>query len=54
MTAIAAWLAMGGYAPFVWPAYAIAAVVLGGLALYCWRQHRRSGAELARLAGTGE
>ena len=33
MTALADWLAMGGYAGFVWPAYGIAVTVLGGLAL---------------------
>jgi heme exporter protein D len=49
MSAIAAWLAMGGYAMFVWPAYGVAAGVLGGLALHSWWRHRRSGAELARL-----
>ena len=27
------WLAMGGYAAFVWPAYGVAAAVLGGFAL---------------------
>ncbi len=47
--AIASWLAMGGYAAFVWPAYAVAAAVLGGLALHAWWRHRQSGAELARL-----
>lgn len=48
MTAIMTWLAMGGYAAFVWPAYAVAAIVLGGLALSSWIRHRRSGAALAR------
>ncbi len=51
MSALAGWLAMDGYAAFVWPAYTIAAIVLGGLALYSWRRHRRSGDELARLSG---
>ena len=27
MTPLADWLAMGGYAAFVWPAYGIAAIV---------------------------
>ena len=31
---IGAFLAMGGYAAFVWPAYGVALAVLGGLALY--------------------
>jgi heme exporter protein CcmD len=45
---IAHWAAMGGYAVFVWPAYGIAAVALGGLSLHAWRRHRGSEAELAR------
>ena len=49
MSAIATWFAMGGYAGFVWPAYGVAAIVLGGLALASWRRHRRSFAVLARL-----
>ncbi len=53
MDVIAHWLAMGGSARFVWPAYAIAAAVLGGLAVHSWRQHRSSVAELARLQGAG-
>ena len=49
MDVIESWFAMGGYAGFVWPAYGVAAVVLGGLALFAWRRHRQSGEELARL-----
>jgi heme exporter protein D len=49
MNALSAWLAMGGYAGFVWPAYGIAAVVLGGLSLYSWRRYRASAEALARL-----
>ena len=49
MSALAHWLAMGGYAAFVWPAYGVTAAVLGGLAVHCWRRHRRSGAALASL-----
>ena len=49
MNALSAWLAMGGYAGFVWPAYGIAAVVLGGLSLYSWRRYRPSAEALARL-----
>ena len=51
MNAIESWFAMGGYAGFVWPAYGVAAIVLGGLALYSWRRHSRSSAALARLQG---
>ena len=42
MDAFAAYVAMGGYAAFVWPAYGVAAAVLGGLALYSWRRYRAS------------
>ena len=46
---IAAFLAMGGYAGFVWPAYGVALAVLGGLALSSWRRYRESTATLERL-----
>ncbi len=49
MDQVAGWLMMGGYGGFVWPAYGLAAAVLGGLAFQSWRRHRRSGAALARL-----
>jgi heme exporter protein D len=49
MSAIESWFAMGGYAGFVWPAYGVTAAVLGGLALFSWRRHRRSGDRLANL-----
>ena len=57
MSALESWFAMGGYAGFVWPAYGLAAVVLGALALFSWRRHRRSFAMLTSLhrrAGTRE
>ena len=57
MNALSAWLAMGGYAGFVWPAYGIAVVVLGGLTLHSWRRYRASDEALARLqrqTGAGE
>jgi heme exporter protein D len=49
MSALAAYFAMGGYAGFVWPAYAIAAAVLLGLSLHSWRRYRASCEALARL-----
>ena len=42
-------LAMGGYAAFVWPAYALAAIVLVGLLIVSLRQLRKAEAELAAL-----
>ena len=44
-------LTMGGYAQFVWPAYGIALLALGGLLLVSLRQYRARQAELERLQG---
>jgi heme exporter protein D len=49
MSAVSAWFAMGGYAAFVWPAYGVAAAVLGGVSLYSWHRYRASVAALSRL-----
>ena len=46
---IRAFLSMGGYAAFVWPAYGVALAVLGGLALFSWRRYGGSIANLERL-----
>jgi heme exporter protein CcmD len=46
---IAAWVSMGGYAAFVWPAYAVAVAVLSGLSWHAWRTHRVSERVLERL-----
>jgi heme exporter protein D len=43
------YLAMGGYAAFVWPAYVLAAVVLGGLFWQSRQGYRRRQRELERL-----
>ena len=43
------YLAMGGYGAFVWPAYAVALGVLGGLAWRSWRRYRASTAALEEL-----
>lgn len=42
-------LAMGGYAPFVWGSYAVAAVVLAGLGIATWRRVRSTRETLDRL-----
>lgn len=47
--AVQEFLAMGGYAAFVWPAYALAATVLIGLLVVSLRQLRKAEAELAAL-----
>jgi heme exporter protein D len=49
VTNIGVFLAMGGYAVFVWPAYGLTFVVLGGLALHSWRCYRRSVRTLEQL-----
>ena len=46
---IGRYLAMGGYAAFVWPAYGVALAVLGGLAWQSWRRYRASSNMLERL-----
>ena len=42
-------LAMGGYAVYVWPAYGVAAVVLIALAIMSWRKTKAHEAELRNL-----
>ncbi len=42
MHTLGVYLAMGGYAVYVWPAYGMTFAVLGGLALYCRRRYRQS------------
>ena len=53
MRALTTYFAMGGYAGFVWPAYGIAALVLGVLAWQSWRRHRDSAVLLERLQDGG-
>ncbi len=49
MAEIYEFLAMGGYAGFVWPAYAVALIVLGGLAVQSVRGLRSLRREVAAL-----
>ncbi len=49
MDALSHWFAMGGYAGYVWPAYAIAVAVLGGIGVQSWWRHRASADALERL-----
>jgi heme exporter protein D len=49
MSAVEAYLAMGGYAVFVWPAYGLTTAVLGGLALFSWRRYHASVRSLEAL-----
>ena len=43
------YLAMGGYAAFVWPAYGIALLALGGMTVMSWRRYRASERALENL-----
>jgi heme exporter protein D len=47
-----AFLAMGGYAVFVWPAYAAALIVCGGLTVWSFAGYRRAQRELEQLQRT--
>jgi heme exporter protein D len=49
MTALSQYFAMGGYAAFVWPAYAVATIVIGGLSWQSWRRYRASAVLLDRV-----
>ena len=42
MSAWSTFFAMGGYAAFVWPAYAVSIAALAGLALVSWRGMKRA------------
>lgn len=50
MDGISAFLAMGGYGQFVWPAYAVAAIVLVGLLVSSLVRLRREERALDRLS----
>ena len=43
------YLAMGGYARFVWPAYGLTTIVMVGLFVQTWRRYRRAQRDLAVL-----
>jgi len=43
------WLAMGGYAAYVWPAYGVTALVIGALALVSLVEARSVRRDLERL-----
>ena len=48
---MSAFLAMGGYAAFVWPAYGVSALGLGLMIALTWRAYARAKAQLAALGG---
>ena len=51
MAGIERFLAMGGYAVFVWPAFAVAVLIMAALAIASVASYRRRLRELARLEG---
>ncbi|WP_136066093.1 heme exporter protein CcmD [Modicisalibacter radicis] len=53
LDALQAWLAMGGDARYVWPAWALALAVLAGCALHARRERRRVLDALRRPARRG-
>ena len=53
MAEIQEFLSMGGYAGFVWPAYAVALIVIGGLAVQSVRSLRAVKREVAALEEDG-
>ena len=54
MSGVTAFLTMGGYAQFVWPAYGAAAFVLIGLLAWTLAGYRRCQRELEALQRQGE
>ncbi len=40
---------LGAYAAFIWPAYGVTVLALGGLALWAWASWRSVKAKLAAL-----
>ena len=44
-----AWLDMGGYAAYVWPAYGLTVLAVGGLLLLTLARRHRSMVRLAEL-----
>jgi heme exporter protein D len=46
---MSAFLKMGGYGAFIWPAYGITALLLGAAVVVTWRAYARARARLAAL-----
>ncbi len=49
MDSVSEYLAMGGYARFVWPAYGLTALVMLGLLAWSWRTLKARERQLASL-----
>ena len=54
MSPVQTFLEMGGYAAYVWPSLAIAAVVLGTLLFVSLRSRAATAAQLARLGADAD
>jgi heme exporter protein D len=52
MQDISSFLEMGGYGAFVWPAYALSALVMVGFAVASWRELRARERVLRQLEAT--
>ena len=46
---MSAFLAMGGYGAYIWPAYGVTALLLGAAIATTWRAYARAKAQLAAL-----
>jgi heme exporter protein D len=53
MSGLGEYLAMGGYGPYIWSAYGITALVLGGLLVWSWRGLRSAEQREAELGKRG-
>jgi heme exporter protein D len=51
---VSQFLAMGGYAAFVWPAYAVTLIVLIGNVIAAGRSHRRAIEDARRRVRSGQ
>ena len=49
MSGLTTYLAMGGYAAYVWPAWGLTALVMLGLLVATWRTNKAREAELKAL-----
>ena len=49
MNGLTTYLAMGGYAAYVWPAWSLTALVMLGLLVATWRSNKARDAELKAL-----
>ena len=49
MSGVEKFFAMGGYAAYVWPALAVALIVLGFMWVAAWRDARAADAALRRM-----